>query len=151
MKLWAEVKGRLGYEDLRLLVAASRADGLPHNATGRPFSATTALCRGRLMLLGAIPDPKPGWTPTHTLLYLIGPEVVGFHAFFVRPQAWDVLPFSEPSSVGFMSTGPDDAVMDDYRRGLLSPVAIPLVGPVPGLHEALWAARSARFEHGERP
>lgn len=146
--LWVEVKGHLEHDELQTLVAAARINGLPSNLSGQPINIKD-LCQQRLLLLGSIPDPKPGWTPAHTLIYLIGTEVVSFDAFFGHGERWSVVPFSEPNHVGSFSTALDDPIIASSRQDLLKSFAIQLVASNPKLIDAYWSARSARFEHGE--
>lgn len=151
MKIWAEVKGTLDQPTLRHLIAAAATDGLPHNYTGQPIRTHRPPLARRLLLLGPIPDPQPGHTPNHTLLYLVGSEVVSFDAFFTRHNHWDVIPFSEPFPIGDMAvnTPTGDPILDSHWPTLLNPASIQLVAAVPDLTRAYWSARSARFEHGQ--
>ncbi|MFI5489549.1 hypothetical protein ACIBXA_31330 [Micromonospora echinaurantiaca] len=146
--LWAEVKGKISYDDLSLLVNATIPHwGLPPapNSSSHP---DTSRAGDRLLLLGPIPNPAAHLIPTHSVLAFWKGDV------FRRP-AW-------LSNAGrFVVEHQDELVGNDGgdlryptdRWGSLTEGAMIVAGEQVQMqrlaHLAYEAARQARFEHGD--
>jgi hypothetical protein len=141
---WVEVKGSLNRAGLVKLATAAASDGLPLTPDGdRPvdlgaehFARLANPVIHRLLVLGDIPEPWDGWGfsqiglsngvhVVHRTAYLwpLGPELIGVGNWsLLSADPPDELPHGTP--LGFVQQNRQVA-------------------------EALTAARSARFEHGQ--
>ena len=138
--LWVEVKGSAEHLSGWLTINAAIPHwGLPHDPSGTPPPDPSRAGR-RLLILG--PIPRPGGRTGHALL-----------SFWKGDVQLDIAEFGMP--LGLYETTSEPIVIgsdsgDIYPFGDLV-TAAPLPGSQhPYIADAYTAARSARFEHGER-
>ncbi len=145
--LWVEVKGALKPEEFRLLLYAASQVGLPVGPLdGRCDPQDVYPWRGRILLLGDVPQSDT--TPyLHTRIDAIGDHLLGLQTVLIRPTArgWTTVEFGalEPANQYLVGANPLDF------QAYLRPISVGFVDAAPRVNEALKAARSARFEHGE--
>lgn len=142
-KVWVEVKGVLDEAGLDLLVRAASADGLPRRY-GSDLQVALDDQRSwgkRILILGDIPSLEPGDVQQHTVMVYAAGYVFGGYRHFLgngnlSRDTIDVLPEQlNPEIVRDSTLRFDLKVPFDYHR----------------VEDAYVAARTARFEHGERP
>lgn len=139
---WVEVKGSI--DDLRYSLLVDAAD--PRHGLAPLADASWELQRIRLIMLGAL--PKSGYL--HNALAVVGGEVVAAHSVVAACAP-------EVGAHTFLAVGHPVRASEDWSSERSAGLgANPLVTREAGftvcehVQEAYVAARSARFEHGER-
>lgn len=150
MHLWAEVKGVVTDADMQTLVKAARWGGLPADGPGSYESEYDDRYSGRLLILGQFPNSSD---PRHVFqLDAVKDCVLASAVTFSRGRMRGTKKFgwitSNMRKPIFLPLGEpfEQYALDDLTFGIPSHWS-----NFAEVDSALDAARSARFEHGERP
>lgn len=147
LELWVEVKGRMTAENLRTLIFAASTAGLPYTPD-RELPRNMPPHAQRILILGDFPEP--GKAHTHLTLDVIGDLVVLQTVFGVttsggKPKFFPIGQF-RPLNQFVAGAEPNE----EFLQGLTEGNDLWFVRPFAKFTAAYTAARSARFEHGER-
>jgi hypothetical protein len=142
------VKGVLTEAEMALLVKAARRGGLP--ASPHADAAIGDGYHGRILLLGEVPDPPAGRSWAHMRLDVIGEHILACPALIapVRSSGRSEWVYGARGAGTPIET--DGTYTESALRGLTTGHQFPAVVSERPI-SAYVAARSARFEHGERP
>lgn len=144
---WVEVKGKMTAENLRTLIFAVSAAGLPYTPDTR-LSRDLPPWLQRIVILGDVPEP--GKAATHITFDVIGDLVVAQNvvAMSGKPKRVVFMPIGTfiPLNQYVAGAEPSDSFLD----ALTSSGTPSWIRSSFDVDAAYTAARAARFEHGEQ-
>lgn len=150
-RLWVEVKGQFDHEGLETLIYAASGAGLPLEPSGKTPLRNLGPWTDRILILGQVPSPGATWV--HTRLDAVTGDLVVASNVVIVP-----LP-RKLARLALVQVGKPQ-ILNGYLAGLRMPAGelrrfvdgdyCPMTSPTTECDEGYRAARSARFEHGDR-